>query len=180
MRRSCVREKTMSTRRSVHRGRRYRRHPRTGLHRRRCSPFGLPPDLVFVITSPGYPVPPFDMKPTSPSRARPESDLVLGACGRGLRADAARWFTAGDWIAASLPARRADASLHFVVPLKSGHLPDAMAGFRHRLPVERRMGHRWALILALFERLRGKPLSSVGAPARSTPRMGPHPAMVPG
>src|SRR5882672_693544 len=124
-------------------------HPRTGLHRRHARRSRLPPDLV-LGDAPRRDDPGAALRHEADQalwRASPDLDLVLGRrVGRGLRAAAAALVPRPGVLdrGAHCRRRRADARLHVRRRALVERPPAGTYGpaFRHRLPVERRMGHR--------------------------------------
>jgi len=108
------------------------------------------------------PVPPFDMTPTRPFEVPALISISFwgGVWGVIFALTLPRWFRgAAYWIAALIAGGVALTLVYMfvVVPLKSGHLPGNMGGlFVIGFVLNAAWGIGWALLLALFERLRGK------------------------
>ena len=108
------------------------------------------------------PVPPFDMKPTKPFGVPALISISFwgGVWGVIFALTLPRWFHGtAYWIAALIAGGVALTLVYMfvVVPLKSGHLPGAMGQlFVIGFLLNAAWGIGWALLLALFERLRGK------------------------
>jgi len=119
--------------------------------------------LFWVLHLAGIiPVPPFDMKPTRPFGVPALISISFwgGVWGVVFALTLPRWFHgAAYWVAALIAGGVALTLVYMfvVVPLKSGHLPGAMGQlFVIGFLLNAAWGIGWALLLALFERLRGK------------------------
>jgi hypothetical protein len=108
------------------------------------------------------PVAPFGMAPTKPFGVPALISISFwgGVWGVIFALTLPRWFRGATyWIAAFVAGGVALTLVYMfvVVPLKSGHLPGDMGGlFVIGFLLNAAWGIGWALLLALFERLRGK------------------------
>ena len=119
--------------------------------------------LFLVLHMAGIiPVPPFDMTPTKPLGVPALLSISFwgGVWGVVFALTLPRWFHgAAYWVAALVGGGGVLTLVYMfvVVPLKSGHLPGQMGGlFVIGFLLNAAWGIGWALLLALFERLRDR------------------------